>query len=258
MPTPHAASDALRNRLMTRRTFQISVDTDNLAQGLAVAEAAEAAGITIIEMGTPLLKFEGVLNVVPAFRRKFPQALLLADMKTMDGGGGEADAVFRSGANIIDFLALAGVASAKNAVAARDDYRRRDPDMPRLCFADILLPQQGPAQTAIDTARRMIDAGVDGVGIHLQADARAADLSLYETSYFPDMAEALFEAVGDRASVQVVGGLSIARAQRLAQKGLCAFVISGNLGAPDLAARYHLPAGEITGMIRDFIAAVEN
>ena len=36
-----------------------------------------------MEMGTPLLKFEGVGNVVPAFRRRFPEALLLADMKTM-------------------------------------------------------------------------------------------------------------------------------------------------------------------------------
>ncbi len=54
-------------------------------------------GITIVEMATPLLKNQGVWNVVPAFRRKFPEALLLADMKTMDGGGFEARAVFAGG-----------------------------------------------------------------------------------------------------------------------------------------------------------------
>ena len=254
--TTHAPSARLAERLRTRLTFQISVDTDNLPQGLSVAAAAEAAGITIIEMGTPLLKFEGVLNVVPAFRRRFPEAVLLADMKTMDGGGGEADGVLSGGANIIDFLALAGEASARNAVAVRDQHRARDPDLARLVFADILLPQQGPAQTAVDTARRMVDAGVDGVGIHLQADARAADISLWESSYLPDMAEAVFNAVGAEVSVQVVGGLSIARAKALASKGLKAFVVSGNMGQPDLAARYHLPPAEIEALIERFLEDV--
>ena len=91
------ASAGLVSRLRREFTFQISVDTDNLQQGLVVAAAALAGGTTILEMGTPLLKLEGVLNVVPAFRRHFPSALLLADMKTMDGGAGEARAVFAAG-----------------------------------------------------------------------------------------------------------------------------------------------------------------
>ena len=108
MTSAHPASDRLRHLLRTAFTFQISVDTDNLPQGLVVAGAALAAGITLVEMGTPLLKLAGVNNVVPAFRQRFPEALLLADMKTMDGGGGEARAVFAGGGNIIDFLAIAG------------------------------------------------------------------------------------------------------------------------------------------------------
>ena len=59
-----------------------------------VAGGALAGGIAIVEMATPLLKNQGVWNVVPAFRRKFPEALRPADMKTMDGGGFEARAVF--------------------------------------------------------------------------------------------------------------------------------------------------------------------
>jgi hypothetical protein len=52
--------------------------------GLTVASAALAGGVDIVEMGTPLLKTQGVSNVVPAFRKRFPDALLLADMKTME------------------------------------------------------------------------------------------------------------------------------------------------------------------------------
>ncbi len=61
-------SSRVRMRFRERFTFQISVDTAHVQQGLAVAEAALKAGVTILELGTPLLKYEGVRNVVPIFR----------------------------------------------------------------------------------------------------------------------------------------------------------------------------------------------
>jgi 3-hexulose-6-phosphate synthase len=215
-----------------------------------------AGGISIVEMGTPLLKNEGVSNVVPAFRRKFPEALLLADMKTMDGGGFEARAVYSGGGNIVDFLALAGVDTAKAICAVRDEYRRADSELSRLAFADILVPHQGPAAQAVEVALRMLEAGVDAVGIHLQADARRADPTLIERHYLDDIARAIFERVGGAAPVQVVGGLTVAQAKSLAQAGLRAFVISGNLGQPDGRARYDLPSDQIQRYVAGFISEV--
>ena len=136
-------SNRVRRLFREQVTFQISVDTPHVPQGLAVAEAALAAGVTILELGTPLLKYEGVRNVVPIFRQRFPKALLLADMKTMDGGEGEANAVYGGGGNVIDFLALAGEATAKAACAVRDAFRQADPAIPRLAFADVLVPDAG-------------------------------------------------------------------------------------------------------------------
>jgi 3-hexulose-6-phosphate synthase len=254
----HAPSARVVDQLRTRFTFQISVDVGTIEQGLRVAGAALAAGITIVEMGTPLLKNEGVANVVPGFRRKFPEALLLADMKTMDGGGGEARGVYAGGGNIVDFLALAGVDTAKSICAVRDEFRRKDPDLPRLAFADILVPHQGPAAQAGEVAVRMIEAGVDGVGIHLQADARRADPALIERDYLGEMARAIFKRVAGAAPVQVVGGLSIAQAKSLAQAGLRAFVISGNMGQPDTKARYDLPPDQIERLVAGFIAEVSS
>lgn len=256
MSANHPASARVIDRLRTQRTFQISVDVDNIPQGLAVAEAALAGGVDIVEMGTPLLKCAGVYNVVPAFRERFPDALLLADMKTMDGGFFEARAVYNGGGNIIDFLSLAGVASARGIVGVRDEFRDRDPDTPRLAFADILVPHQGPAERAIEVAEAMLDAGVDGVGLHLQLDARRADAALFSSGYLSDVARAVHAAVGDRASVQVVGGLTIAQAQALARDGLRAFVISGNFGSTESTPRYNAPAAEIEQLTRDFIAAI--
>src|SRR3982751_5583810 len=232
----HPASARVLDQLRTRFMFQISVDVGTLEQGLGVAAAALAGGVNIVEMGTPLLKNQGVSNVVPAFRRKFPEALLLADMKTMDGGAFEARAVYTGGGNIVDFLALAGVDTAKAICAVRDEFRRADPALPRLVFSDIMVPHQGPAAEALEVAGRMLDAGVDAVGIHLQADARRANPTLIQSQLLGDVARALFESVGDSAPVQVVGGLSVAQAKRLAGAGLRSFVISGNLGEPDTKA----------------------
>jgi 3-keto-L-gulonate-6-phosphate decarboxylase len=256
MTIGHAASARVIDLLRTQFTFQISVDVDNIPQGLAVAQAALNAGITLVEIGTPLCKYEGVRNVVPVFRQRFPRALLLADMKTMDGGAFEAATVYEGGGNIIDFLAAAGVPSAKAVCAVRDEYRARDAETPRLAFADILLPLQGPASVAVEVAERMVEAGVDGVGLHLQLDARRADPRLWASSYLADAAEAVFERVGQVASVQVVGGLSIEQALGLAKAGLRAFVISGNMGVADSGSRYGLPAAEIEALVRDFIARV--
>jgi 3-hexulose-6-phosphate synthase len=252
----HPASARVVDQLRTRFTFQISVDVGTLELGRTVATAALAGGATIVEMGTPLIKAQGVANVVPAFRKQFPQALLLADMKTMDGGGGEARGVYAGGGNIVDFLALAGVDTAKAICAARDEFRRAGTELPRLVFADIMVPHQGPAAQAGEVALRMLEAGVDAVGIHLQSDARRADPKLIASDYLGDMARAIFERVGKTAPVQVVGGLSIAQAKRLAQAGLRAFVISGNLGLPDSVARYDLPPAEIQKYVADFIAQV--
>lgn len=252
----HPASGRLLDQLRTRFTFQISVDVAALQQGLRVASAALTGGVHIVEMGTPLLKNEGVANVVPAFRKHFPKALLLADMKTMDGGASEARGVYAGGGNIVDFLALAGVDTAKAVCAVRDEFRRTGSELPRLAFADILVPHQGPAAQATETALRMLDAGVDAVGVHLQSDARRADPKLIESGYLGDMARAIFERVGKAAPVQVVGGLSVAQAKSLARVGLRAFVISGNLGQPDGVARYNLPPAEIERFIAGFIAEV--
>ena len=65
-----------------------------------MAEAALEAGVTISELGTPLLKYEASATLR------------------------EANAVFSGGGNIIDFVALAGGATAKAVCAVRDTFRR--------------------------------------------------------------------------------------------------------------------------------------
>lgn len=255
LPYHHAASAQVLRRMREQVTFQLSVDTDNLPQGLAAAEAAVAAGVTILEMGTPLIKFEGAKHVVAAFRERFPDTLLLADLKTMDGGGGEARVVFAGGGNVVDFLALAGVDTARAICKVRDEFRRSEPQRPRLVFADILLPHQGAP--AVEIARQMLDAGVDGIGVHLQFDARTANPDLSRSNYLADVVRAVHAAVGERAPVQVVGGITVEQACTLARAGVRAFVISANLGVAGENAGLRLPQEEILRHLSRFMEEVK-
>ena len=124
--------------------------------------------------------------------------------------------------------------------------------------ADIMLPQQGPAAQAAEAALRMLGAGVDVVGVHLQSDARHANPELIESDVLGDTARAIFERVGKTTPVEVVGGLTTARAKNLARAGLRCFVISGNLGQPDGVARYNLPPAQIERLVAGFIAEVSS
>ncbi len=109
----HPSSARVVDRFKTRLSFQISVDVGTLDLGLTVASAALAGGVDIVEMGTPLLKTQGVFGTLcPPSASVFLDALLLnvqmPTLKTMDGGGGEARSVYAGGGNIFfDFLALA-------------------------------------------------------------------------------------------------------------------------------------------------------
>ncbi|WP_162914110.1 orotidine 5'-phosphate decarboxylase / HUMPS family protein [Taklimakanibacter lacteus] len=64
----------------------------------------------IVEIGTPLLKRFGISAITTA-RELCPDVLVLADTKTVDGGGLEADMVFGAGAAFMTVLSCASSAT---------------------------------------------------------------------------------------------------------------------------------------------------
>ena len=86
--------------------LQVALDFVELPRALAVAEAAVAGGADYIEAGTPLIKSEG-LDAVRALREKFPDRIIVADMKTADAGKIEAEAAAKAGANVMTVLGTA-------------------------------------------------------------------------------------------------------------------------------------------------------
>ena len=86
--------------------LQLAIDLLSVPDALSLLHKV-APYVDVIELGTPLIKQEG-MNVVTDIKAAYPEKLVFADMKTMDAGELEADIAFKAGADIMTVLGLAG------------------------------------------------------------------------------------------------------------------------------------------------------
>jgi 3-hexulose-6-phosphate synthase len=102
--------------------LQLALDMLSTDAALEIATEVEAF-IDIIEVGTPLIKHEGI-GVVKRLRARFPNKLLLVDLKTMDVGKYEADFVFDQGADLVTVLGVADNATILGAIHSAENHKR--------------------------------------------------------------------------------------------------------------------------------------
>ncbi len=100
--------------------LQIALDC-SLKKALKICEETKEY-INIIEIGTPLIKREG-LGILKKFK-KFKKPIM-ADLKTMDVGFLEAELAFKSGADIVSVCGAADNSTIKEAVKAGKKYKKR-------------------------------------------------------------------------------------------------------------------------------------
>ena len=99
--------------------LQVALDTTSYSEAIAVAKMVEPF-VDIIEVGTPLLKSEG-LRTIRELRHIFPDKVIVADTKTMDVAFLEASMVKKAGANYFTVLALAPRETLKEALRAKNE-----------------------------------------------------------------------------------------------------------------------------------------
>jgi 3-keto-L-gulonate-6-phosphate decarboxylase len=80
---------------MATPLIQLALDSLDFEQTMNLAEKT-APYIDIFEIGTPCIKHNGI-DLVKALRAKFPDKLLLVDLKTMDAGEYEAAPFYAAG-----------------------------------------------------------------------------------------------------------------------------------------------------------------
>jgi 3-hexulose-6-phosphate synthase/6-phospho-3-hexuloisomerase len=214
---------------------QVSLDLTNTAEALEMAKGAVAAGIDWIEAGTPLILGEG-LHAVKALKTEFPDHPVVADLKTMDGAGLEAEMMIGAGADYVVVMSRAHWASVKEMVKTAHD-------MGAQVMADVL----GESNKA-DEAKRMEDLGVDWIIVHTGFDERRYVKGLSPLDDLP----AVLEAVN--IPVQAVGGLSIEQAIESVRLGARSLVIGAPLA---IQADKFAVGDEFESILRDVVNRVK-
>lgn len=179
---------------------QISLDLTSTREALEVAEVAVRAGFDWLEAGTPLIMAEGA-HAVRALRERFPNHPVVADIKTMDGAGLEAEMMFKAGASWVVVMGQAHDASIVEQVKMAKRYGGR-------IMCDVML-----CRDKVKRAQEAEIFGVDMIIVHTGFDERNMIPGLSPLDDLPEILAAV------RIPVQAVGGLSIDQAIETARMG---------------------------------------
>ena len=139
--------------------LQVALDFLNLKRALGVAEQALRGGADWLEVGTPLIKSEG-LQAVRVLRKKFPKVTIVADMKTMDVGRIETEAAAKAGADIMCVLGLASDSTIRECVEAGRNYGIK-------VVVDLIEVKE---EDIVRRAREVQACGADFIGVHCPID----------------------------------------------------------------------------------------
>ena len=137
--------------------LQVALDFIDLPRALKLGGEAVEGGADWIEAGTPLIKSNG-LDAVRELRKKFPQATLVADMKTMDVGRIEVESAAKAGADVVVVLGLACDSTIRECVEAGQHYGAK-------IMVDLL-----EVEALLERAREAETMGADYIGVHTSVD----------------------------------------------------------------------------------------
>ena len=197
---------------MATPLIQLALDSLDFEQTMNLAEKT-APYIDIFEIGTPCIKHNGV-DLVKALRAKFPDKLLLVDLKTMDAGEYEAAPFYAAGADICTVLGVSGLPTVAGVVKAAREHNAE---------AQVDLINVG---NKLECAREAAKLGARIIGVHTGLDAQAAG----QTPYADLNAVA---SLGLDVRVSVAGGINASTVQQVVESGADIIVVGAAIyGAP--------------------------
>lgn len=228
----------LSRETLTRGLVQVSLDLKTVDDALRMASIAVAAGADWLEIGTPLALSQGT-TAVRELRNAFPGHPLVADLKIMDGGYGEAALYAEAGADAVVVMSRAFDATISAACAAARD-------LGLLVMGDDL-----GAEDTVAEARRMEALGVGMVLHHTGHDHRSAhpELMLSPLTHLPAIVAAT------TIPVQAVGGLGIDQAVSCPGLGAGVVVFGAPLVINDEKS-FTITDGDLLGILTDAVARV--
>ncbi len=202
--------------------IQLAIDTLDWDRALELAALA-APYADILEAGTPLIKSVGI-RIVTRLKSEHPDKMVLADLKSSDVGGYEANMAFNAGADVVTTQGITTLATiAEVQHEAEKWHRRAEVDM-----TGVLDP--------VARAREVRQVGVSLVLYH-----RSIDEELTRSALWDDKAcKAVQEMCELGMDVAVAGGIHIDLLPTLCNAPVYAIVVGRGITAqanPAEAAR---------------------
>ena len=189
---------------MAKPLIQLALDSLDFEQTLSLAEQT-APYIDIFEIGTPCIKHNGV-ELVSALRSRFPNKLILVDLKTMDAGEYEATPFYAAGADICTVLGVSGSATMAGVIkAAKAHHAEAQIDL-------INVPDK------LACAKEAAAMGAHIIGVHTGLDAQAAG-----QTPFADLQA--IAALGLKVRVSVAGGIKASTIKQVVDAGADIIVV---------------------------------
>ncbi len=193
---------------MDKPILQVALDLVELKRAVEIAKLALEGGADWIEVGTPLIKSEG-MDAIRTIKKEFKDRTVVADMKTIDTGALEVEMCAKSGADVVIILALSNDSTIAEAIRAARKYGCR-------IMAD-LINHPNP----VERAKQLEELGVDYINVHVGIDVQMLGY---------DPLEILKEVV-DAVSipVAVAGGLDAESASACVALGADIVIIGSNI-----------------------------
>lgn len=140
--------------------LQVALDFTSLDRAIDVLSRIRDLEIGVIEVGTPLIKSEGVRSI-SRVRELVGRTPVLADTKTVDVGALEAEMALRAGADFMTVLASADDAVIESAARAAWELG-----------GDLVVDFIGFKGDIVGRARELAEIGVSSVNIHVGIDVQ--------------------------------------------------------------------------------------
>jgi 3-hexulose-6-phosphate synthase len=162
---------------------QIALDFPTIEQALEAAEVGVAAGVDILEAGTPLIIAQGA-DAIGQLVQAYPQYPVLADYKTMDSGGKNVEVTQQQGGH---YMTVCGASPDETILAAIAAGKETG--------VKVVVDTIGVADQ-VGRSRQVADWGADMLFLHYGADQHRADDSQDSTQWLEAVVQAVSIPVG--------------------------------------------------------------
>jgi len=190
--------------------LQVALDLRDLDEALRIAEAAYRGGAEFLEAGTPLIKSVGI-RCVSELKKRFPNAIVVADLKTLDVGWMETEIAAQAGADIVGISGLSNDNTIRDAVGCARKYGVK-------IMCDLI-----EVKDPLRRAKELENLGVDFICLHSGIDAQRDREQVIDRKV--ETIKKIVESVD--LPVAVAGGIRADTAAKVVKAGAKIIIVGG-------------------------------